>query len=302
MKYQSAAAFREALDVRIRTEAHRKGLPVDRLRRLVVCDRLLARLTFVTPGQWIVKGGIALELRYGHRARTTQDLDLALKEGAASVMDNLLAAQRLDIGDFFRFEIQPKQNPDRLNTEFAVRFHVHALVAGRTFSAFNIDVGAINPLEVATDYLPRIGLLAFAELEGAELQAVSLYRHVAEKLHAYTRIYATGHRSTRPKDLVDLVLIASLSPFDGDSLVVEIESAFRARKMQVVPLTLPLPPENWRLTYAQLASEIGFDTDLSVGYAAAAAFLDPVLRGEATNAIWDPTARQWREGTPAAET
>ena len=40
--------------------------------------------------------------------------------------------------------------------------------------------------------------------------------HIAEKMHAYTRKYgASGYESTRPKDLVDILLIAGAEPLDA---------------------------------------------------------------------------------------
>ena len=39
-------------------------------------ERLLVRLELGAPGRWVVKGGMALEMRLGDRARSTRDLDL----------------------------------------------------------------------------------------------------------------------------------------------------------------------------------------------------------------------------------
>ena len=51
---------------------------VQRLRRLVSFERLLARLFAAQESPWLVKGGYGLEVRYGMKARTTRDVDLAL--------------------------------------------------------------------------------------------------------------------------------------------------------------------------------------------------------------------------------
>ena len=77
MRYQSATALRQALTQRIANEARTTGVARDRLWRMIAFDRLLARLIAVAPDTWILKGGLALDLRLGSRARTTQDIDLA---------------------------------------------------------------------------------------------------------------------------------------------------------------------------------------------------------------------------------
>ena len=75
MKYRTAAAFRTALEARLKAE-QRDGVGISRLRKRVVFERLLARLQAVAPGAWVLKGGFALELRLGGSARTTKDVDI----------------------------------------------------------------------------------------------------------------------------------------------------------------------------------------------------------------------------------
>jgi hypothetical protein len=77
VKYDTAEAFRAALDQRIRNEATTTGLPVMRLRKRVAFERFLARLAVAEPGSWVLKGAFALELRLGVRTRMTKDIDLA---------------------------------------------------------------------------------------------------------------------------------------------------------------------------------------------------------------------------------
>lgn len=71
-------------------------------------------------------------------------------------------------------------------------------------------------------------------------QALEL--HVAEKLHAYTRTYEQARPSTRAKDLVDLALIADLSPLEATPLRDAIEDTFARRDTHAVPGELPPPP------------------------------------------------------------
>ena len=76
--YASAAAFRVALESRLKTMAQEEGFDLQRLRRQAACDRLLCRLFAKPDAPWLLKGGYAMELRL-KTARTTRDIDLAMK-------------------------------------------------------------------------------------------------------------------------------------------------------------------------------------------------------------------------------
>ena len=78
MNYQSGTAFRRALENRLRTKSVQSGTPLVRLRKMVSFERFLARLLHHQPEQWIIKGGFALQLRMGDRARATKDIDLLM--------------------------------------------------------------------------------------------------------------------------------------------------------------------------------------------------------------------------------
>lgn len=59
-RYATAAAFRRALEVRLMDTAKREAVDLQRLRRQVAFDRLLARLfSAVQPDAllWVLKGG-----------------------------------------------------------------------------------------------------------------------------------------------------------------------------------------------------------------------------------------------------
>jgi hypothetical protein len=70
----------------------------------------------------------------------------------------------------------------------------------------------------AAERLTTPDILAFAGIEPVTVAAIPLELHVAEKLHAYTRTYEGSRLSTRAKDLVDLALIAELSPLKATLL------------------------------------------------------------------------------------
>jgi predicted nucleotidyltransferase component of viral defense system len=109
MTYESVGAFRQALEQRLLNQARETGTDLNRLRRRVVFERILHRLTTGQPGMWVVKGGMAVELRIGDSARMTKDLDLNLRadaEGATAAHERLTAAISTDpAGDGFLFNV-----------------------------------------------------------------------------------------------------------------------------------------------------------------------------------------------------
>ena len=76
-QYATAAAFRVALETRLKSVATAEGVDLQRLRRQVSFDRLLARFFAEPNAPWLLKGGYAMELRL-RTARTTKDIDISL--------------------------------------------------------------------------------------------------------------------------------------------------------------------------------------------------------------------------------
>jgi len=296
MKYATPGAFRTALERRLLTTAHEADLPVGRLRKLVVFERLLARLLIVAPGRWILKGALALDLRLGARSRTTKDMDLARDDDDEAATTDLLAAQVLDLGDYFTFAIERTGKLDVALEGAAVRYHVAAALDGRPFEDVIVDIGFADPIATAPETLRGPDLLRFAEIEPIAVPAVPIAQHVAEKMHAYTRMYASDRRSSRVKDLIDLVLIRSAIAFEAGRLYEALHATFAGRATHPLPAALPPPPADWGPAYRRLAREVGLDPDVRSGFALAATFLDPLLAGTLPDrARWAPLLGTWEE-------
>lgn len=127
------------------------------------------------------------------------------------------------------------------------------------------------------------------------LSLVRLRKEVAfDRLHAYTRGYGqAGVQSTRVKDLVDLVLIATSRSIDAAELRSAIDSTVASRGLHGVPKAFPGPPTDWDLPFRRMASEVGMDDDLRRGYQTASLLLDPILDGSTSRAVWDPITKRW---------
>jgi hypothetical protein len=293
MRYATAAAFRQALDDRIETEASRTGLPLARLRKQVAFELFLRRLVAVAPNRWVLKGALALELRLKATTRPTRDIDLGRDDDEQAAIEDITAAQQLALDDFFTYAAIRTDELDRTDEFATVRFHITAQLAARTFEQFTLDIGFTDSIPATPDTIKTSDLLAFAGIDPVELPALPLAQHLAEKAHAYTRTYgATVRRSTRPKDLVDILLIAASEPIDARALRTALESTFAERQQHELPSSLPTPPSEWADPYRRLAAGIGVEPDLSAAFAEAATFLDPILAGS-SDGTWDAARKKW---------
>ena len=103
--YTSPGVFRQAVEERLKTISRQQVTDFQRLCRQVAFDRFLARLVSGPTGNWILKGGYAMELRFV-TARSTRDLDFTLRTvNTESALDDLQRAGAHDIGDFFSFRV-----------------------------------------------------------------------------------------------------------------------------------------------------------------------------------------------------
>ena len=253
-RYATPRAFREALEQRLRTASEDAGVLIDRLRRRVVFERLLARLEHAEPGLWIVKGAMALEVRDPDRSRRTKDLDLAVRERAADIEALISAALSADpFADHFTFDVPPP-TPLAIDEagDPAWRFRVQAALDERRFESVGLDVVERSQEISRTVRMAFPSLVAFAGLPAVEVEVVDPRQHFAEKIHAYTRTY--GDRpNTRVKDLPDMVLLIEDGLAPDAELYGVVAHVFGTRSLQSVPESFPDPPPGWEERYASIA-------------------------------------------------
>lgn len=278
MKYRSARAFRNALNTRLREHAG-AGEDLARLQRRLAYERLLVRLFGMVGDTWVLKGGYALELRLGGKARATIDLDFNAPTGV-DLLDILQNAAEQELDDFFRFVVQP---PDRSwlagPPEGGQRFRVQAFLDGaQPYTTFLIDVGQGDLLISAVDQLPARVDVTFAGLPAVTVPTYPLPEHFAEKVHAYTRPRPDGGR-TRVKDLLDLsLLITELHLQPGPQLAHVLRAVFAHYATHSLPQPLPLPPADWQLPFQAMAQSLDHPiTDMTQALNGVQAVLDVSL-------------------------
>lgn len=270
--YADAAAFRKALEARLKSLAEKESVDIQRLRREVAFDRLLTRLFHAERPPWILKGGYAMELRI-EEARATKDIDLALREALMDnedlsvnlkILEALREAVSLDLNDFFTFLIgEPMQDLDAAPYGGA-RYPVDARMDGRNFVKFHIDVGVgdvvLEPLELTEGR----DWLSFAGIPSCRFATISREQQFAEKLHAYT--LPRARPNSRVRDLVDIVLLINSRKLDAAKVSDAIRATFERRLTHECPARLSPPPTDWNRPYIALARECKLTEDLSSAF------------------------------------
>ncbi|MGB8298814.1 MAG: nucleotidyl transferase AbiEii/AbiGii toxin family protein [Polyangia bacterium] len=269
--YASGAAFRVALEDRLKRIARDESLDLQRVRRQAAFDRLLCRLFVKPDAPWLLKGGYAMELRL-KTARTTRDIDLALKQlpvpaadwdaNAATVLEALREVGQVNLLDFFTFVFGDATQDLDAAPYGGARFPVDARLAGRTFVKFHLDVSTGDVLREPYESLSGRDWLGFAGIASANFPAVSPEEQFAEKLHAFT-LPRVGRENTRVKDLVDLVLLIERTRLDAARLPKAIRETFQRRKTHDIPAVLASPPSSWSTPFAEIARECGISVDMT---------------------------------------
>ena len=285
-KYSNAESLRKALEDRISNISKKQGFDIQRLRRDVAFDRLLVRLFQMPSPPWALKGGYAMQLRT-ESARTTKDIDLALKEANlfskegdkrnSAIRDLLIKQAAIDLGDFFTFLISEPTQDSNAAPEGGTRFHVTAKLADRDFQKFLLDVGMGDVWSDPLDQLQSSDILKFAGFEPKKLPAIPKEQQFAEKLHAYTFPRNDGRENSRVKDLIDMNLLINAG-LDEKRLVNALNETFKRRKSHGLNLNIEMPPKSWTAPYADLAEECGLEPDIEIGFKAVSEFLMSVSK------------------------
>lgn len=294
MIYKSGDAFRQALEGRLLSMSQQNNIPLSWLRKMVAFDRFLARLTADRPQEWLLKGGMALRLRLDVAARTTKDLDLLMVDDEPDIQEALVRAAQLNLDDWFQFTVQRPSYSGADDRVTGRRFHVSALIAGRTFEQFHVDVGRSNePIVGTPELFPMTPLLGFAGIKPATILCYPIVQQIADKVHAYTRPRAGGI-GTRVKDVIDILLIARQETFSRTTLHQALQSTFSFYNTHPLPKTLPDPPTSWTPQFRQLIkmTDLPFITPVEAVHAMRK-LVDPALQATG-NEHWHPATWSWK--------
>jgi hypothetical protein len=165
VSYATPAAFKQALEARLRAEAAATGRDLARVRLLLVFERFVVASVC---GVWrcgCSQGGVVLELRLA-RARTTKDIDLRASGEPDNLLEKLREASAIDAGDWLRFLVRPDAAQPEMKGDGVIydsrRFCVEAQLAGKLYgTAFGADIAMCDPIHGVAEELHGSELLAF---------------------------------------------------------------------------------------------------------------------------------------------
>lgn len=259
MTYDTPQALRTALEARIRNESAATGLSADRLRRRVIFQRIITRLQRAEPGRWVLKGGMALEVRLRDAARLTKDIDLGLRDetlDGEDLRERLVDALSRDAdGDGFGFAVgPPSEMAEDGGGHLTWRVAVAVELAGRPFGAIKLDVSPRAHELDATDIVQLPNSLDFAGIRTVEIEIVDVHRHAAEKFHAMLKDFGERENS-RVRDLVDLMLLRESGLLSIAQLTPVVTAVWAERESAAPPVAFPNLPTSWLERYERLAAE-----------------------------------------------
>lgn len=300
-RYANGRDLLAAVKSRAVVQAKRDGLQTQMIVRQFVYDRLLARLFRDPEAPWILKGGNALMSREPLAARASTDLDLATRlaqERLDVMLARFEAALTLDLGDHFQFIVERRREHQQGETQPNVAGYTVTLTAycgARNAGSFKVDLVAGTLTTTQAQPLVRSSL----NIDGFEPVVVMVYPivdHVADKVCATAQLYGANQaRSSRIRDLVDLVVMAATQAVAADELVDAVRQEWAHRQLPGKPHFDP--PASWATGYPQLARDTPGCAD-HASYDAALRFvrdqyLGPALAGNASGRKWNPATRVW---------
>lgn len=263
-RYRTDTDFRKALEERLRRRAEEEGEPLIRLRKRLVFERCMVRLQREGNSPWVLKGGFALELRIGNRARMTKDLDLTadlaffgnMAASLSALTEQLRADLRTDNEDKIVLLVS-EGGEEELPTQGvkSYRFSVQARLDGRLFENIKVDVGVGDPLIPPLEEIEGSDLLSFAGIPIPLIRVTSCAQHFAEKVHALTRPF-DDRINTRVKDLTDLMLLMDHGAPKVSDVKTAVTEIFEARKTHEIPPGIETPPVTWASSYTAMAAEL----------------------------------------------
>jgi Nucleotidyl transferase AbiEii toxin, Type IV TA system len=294
--YKTAGAFRMALEQHLNDRALRTATPVDRLRKEVALQRLLARMVSSSHADgWVLKGAQALLVRLDEHARATKDVDTTWRFEANALRSALDDATLINLEDGFTFEIATGSRIDAETEDGGWRFSVRSRLDGRFFEQFVLDVNIAVDDPRPVDRLTMRPVLHFAGFASPTIAAVPVAFHLAEKLHAYVRIYSGSRPSSRVKDLYDMLVMALALPMpqSGD-LRSAVSLTFELRET-LLPVELPDPPSVWMAPWAAYVRDYGIEwASLDSAIVALRPFWLPITSPIEQQLLWDPVAWSWQ--------
>jgi len=204
-----------------------------------------------SPARFLIKGGMACELRFQGRARATRDLD-AIFRGS---LDELLADLDAAFAESYSGFSFSYSEPEAIRETGSHRFELKLQYASRSWATLRVEVSAPEGKAYEPEIVPALTVTEFGLTGPLEVVCLSLRYQIAQKIHACTERFE-ARENERVHDLIDLLFMEELIEDDAQ-VQAACREIFELRGAHPWPPTLTVEP-GWPEVYTNLAAEIEF--------------------------------------------
>jgi Nucleotidyl transferase AbiEii toxin, Type IV TA system len=297
-RYADPGALRKAITDRLRHVARdRPGAQLSDLQRQFAYDRLLARVFSTEAEAWVLKGATSLLARLHGAARHTLDIDLYRRGARLDEADAALrAAASADVGDYFRFTLEPGRRIAEGGT--TLRVPVTAYLGAAEFARFHVDLVSGVLMTGEPDDVSPLVPIELPGIPSVHYRAYPIVDHIADKVCALVELHPRAGRpaqaSTRYRDLADLAVIAHTQSVDVAALRRALTSESGRRRIELPTVFSAPDAAGWRSGYARVAKDVPglAERDLEAAMVTVKGLLDPALGGTARGS-WRPDRQRW---------
>ncbi len=296
--YPNARAVEAAiLDAARKAHAVDPSVSVSERIRQEHFRRMLCRVfSEGADSEWLLKGGTGILARVPS-ARATRDIDLFRSGFTLDLaLEDLRRLAAVDLADHFRFVYAGHSgtlggDAQPYTDGYRVSFDIY--VGAQKRSSLNVDLAVGAGLTaVVIRQAPSNGL-ELPRLVSHDYRLYPVVDQIADKVCATMMLYS-GKPSSREKDLIDLVVLATTQTMTGTELNTAIRAESRRRGLE--PFEHFIVPGAWGAAYTRMARDVpyceGFRTVRAAGDLMAK-FIDPALSTRLQGMRWSPGERSW---------
>lgn len=291
----------------VKNKARARGLSRDDAFTACAMDRLLFRLGRSRHSQdFLLKGGVLVASWLGMSHRFTRDIDVLRRRGPAKpdrlrqMFRNVVRVEVEDDGLTFREDGVTAATATRDHDGYdGVSVTIRGAVGSQELTVY-IDIGfgdAVVPPAVRTQLPPFLD-----EDEPARVWAYGVEPVVSEKVETIlSKFPVIRHRL---KDVLDVIVLAERTAFDGGTLTASMRATFQRRETRADVAVLDdmrevLAGREWETAWAQMMREkaVQKPPDLREAIERFDAFvrlLLEALRGGTSPGRWEPGG-PWEE-------
>ncbi len=261
--------------------------------------RFLCRVFTNENRTFVLKGGHAMLAR-SIDARATRNIDLlSFNNSLDAALEELKQLATINLGDFATFEFidaAPIKTEDDYRNGLRVRFK--CLVGARPVQDISIDLVVDEVGLDDVDVMTPADRLDVRDVDVCDYFVYPVEYTLADKLCGIIEMH-NGRPSSRVKDLVDIIVIASMANISSEKLAARVTTELAVRRI-ARPASFDIPDgweENYASIYAKMVKETraaSYAPTLEAAKLCGKQLFDPILGQGLSNAKWNPEAKCWQ--------